>query len=132
MPVDAVTVVHRLIDQVWNGGDLAALPELFTDPFLHSGRQDTVDGLRRWHQDDAATWAEARYQVVDEVTDGTTVAVRWRATARQVGDWGPVAATGREITWEGVHFVTVEGGRITALWALADAFGKARQLGALD
>ena len=132
MPVDAVTVVHRLIDQVWNGGDLAALPELFTDPFLHSGRQDTVDGLRRWHQDDAAVWAEARYRVVDEVTDGTTVAVRWRATARQVGDWGPAAATGREITWEGVHFVTVEGGRITALWALADAFGKARQLGALD
>ncbi|GIH04586.1 hypothetical protein Rhe02_26530 [Rhizocola hellebori] len=126
----ALEVVRRLVGQVWNGGQLDLLPELFTDPFDHGGRQDTVAGLRQWHIDEALTWANSRYEIVDEVAGGDRVALRWQATARQVGPWGPVAPTGREVTWAGVHFFTVQAGRITGMWAMGDVFGKAMQLGA--
>jgi predicted ester cyclase len=63
------------------------------------------------------------------VSNGTPAAIRWRAKARQIGTWGPVPATGREVTWEGVYFVTVEDGWICHIWALGDTFEKARQLG---
>jgi predicted ester cyclase len=56
--------------------------------------------------------------------------VRWRATARQIGQWGPVPPTDRTIAWDGVHFITVRDGRIVKLWAMADTFAKAVQLGA--
>ena len=52
-----------------------------------------------------------------------SVAGRWDAAAILV------AATGRSVTWEGVHFFTVHNGQITALWAIADVFNKALQLG---
>jgi predicted ester cyclase len=58
------------------------------------------------------------------------VALHWHATARQIGPWGPVPPTGRTIGWDGVHFVTVRAGRIVKLWAMADVFAKATQLGA--
>jgi hypothetical protein len=33
------------------------------------------------------------------------------------------------VTWAGVHFFTVTDGLVTALWATADRFAKALQLG---
>ena len=70
--------------------------------------------------------------MLDAVSDGRTVAVRWCATATQVGTWGPVAPTGRTVTWEGAHFFTVgPENLIVGVWALGDPFAKARQLGAL-
>jgi predicted ester cyclase len=128
--MNPVDVVRRLVDEVWNGGRLDLLAELYADPFDHGGREDTVAGLLHWHHDDAQTWADIHYEIVDEVCAGETVALHWRATARQAGPWGPVPPTGRTISWDGVHFITVRAGRIVKLWAMADTFSKATQLGA--
>ncbi len=68
--------------------------------------------------------------VLDLVADEDRVALRWRCTASPVGPGGPVRPTGRGISWEGVHLFTVRGERTTALWAMADVFGKAAALGA--
>ena len=48
--------VSLLVEQVWNGRRLDLLPELFADPFQHSGRADSPDSLRAWHEAEAATW----------------------------------------------------------------------------
>jgi predicted ester cyclase len=74
-------------------------------------------------------WAGTTYEVVTVVSDGSAVGVRWRARATHIGPWGPVAATGRTVEWDGVHFFTVSEGRVTAIWAMADMFAKAEQLG---
>ena len=87
-------------------------------------------GLRQWHLDDALTWGSTSYEIVDEVAGEERVALRWQATARHIGQWGPVPATGKEVTWTGVHFFTVQEGRITGMWAMGDVFSKAMQLGA--
>jgi predicted ester cyclase len=123
-------VVRRLVRDVWNGGRLELLDELFADPFDHDGTPETTDGLRRWHAEDARVWADTRYEIVDVVVGGGGVAVRWRATARQVGDWGPVPATGREVRWPGMHMFRIDGGRIVAMSAVADRLAKALALGA--
>ena len=34
------------------------------------------------------------------------------------------------IAWDGVHFFTVRDGKVTAMGAMIDVFGKASQLGA--
>ncbi|HCT76087.1 MAG TPA: hypothetical protein DGT23_05720, partial [Micromonosporaceae bacterium] len=100
-------VVRRLVQEVWNDRRFELLPELFADPFDHGGRVDTVAGIKQWHADDARIWADTRYQVVREVGGADQVAIQWRATARQVGQWGPVPPSGREISWDGVHFFTL-------------------------
>jgi predicted ester cyclase len=125
-----VDVVRRLISDVWNGGRLELLDELFADPFDHDGRPGTADDLRRWHAEDSRVWADARYEIVDWVAADGRVAVFWRATARQVGAWGPVPATGREVRWPGMHMFRISGGRIVGMSAVADRLTKALALGA--
>jgi predicted ester cyclase len=127
--MSAESVVRDLVESVWNGGRTAELERFFAPTFDHDGRTDTPAGLRAWHEDDAATWAEAEYAIMALVSDGEQVALRWRATARQIGHWGPVAPTGATVAWNGVHFFTVRDERIVAMWALADMFTKAQQLG---
>lgn len=70
-------------------------------------------------------------QIMGLVSQEDRVALRWRATAVHVGQWGPVPATGKTISWDGVHFFTVHNGQIVAVWAMADMFGKAQQLGVI-
>ena len=132
MDEPAVTLVLELVDRVWNRRDIDQLERFFADPFDHGGREDTLESLRGWHTADATVWAEPSYEVLETVRQGETIVIRWRATASHVGAWGPVHATERTVSWNGVHFFTVQGGRISRMWALADTFAKARQIGALD
>ncbi|MEU4626789.1 ester cyclase [Actinoplanes sp. NPDC023801] len=125
----AERTVRDLVDRVWNGGHVDELGRFYAEQFEHSGRPDTVAGLRRWHEAEAATWADPVYEVLTLVSDGEQVALRWRATARQVGPWGPTPPTGRTISWDGVHLFVVRAGRIVAVWAMSDMFTKAVQLG---
>jgi len=125
----AEAVVRDLVETVWNGNRTEELERFFAPTFDHGGRTDTPDGLRDWHDKDADTWADPEYEIVSLVVDGEQVAIRWRATARHIGQWGPVPPTGRTVESEGAHFFTVRDGRIVAMWAVADTFGKAVQLG---
>jgi len=123
------SLVLDLVERVWNGGDLAALPDYFADPYEHDDGTGTVEQLLAWHRDDAETWAGTTYAVLDCVAHDDAVALRWRASSTHVGQWGAVPSTGRRVEWVGAHFFRVEGGRIVAMHALADRFGKAMQLG---
>lgn len=127
-------IIRELVERVWNGGELDLIPQFFAKRFDHASPQgnrlDDPAGVRAWHEQDAQLWAEQRFEILKLVGASGQVAMRWRATARQVGQWGPVPPTGKTISWEGVHFFTVRDGKIVAMWALADVFAKAMQLGA--
>ncbi len=123
------TLIRDLVESVWNGRAFDRLPDFFAATFDHGGRTDTPDGLHAWHLADAQTWSGTRYEVVDLVASGERVALHWRATAEHSGQWGPVPPTGKTIAWDGVHFFTVRDSRIVAMWATADMFAKALQLG---
>jgi predicted ester cyclase len=123
------SLVLDLVERVWNGGDLAALPDYFADPYEHDDGTGTVEQLVEWHRDDAETWAGTTYAVLGCVARDDAVALRWQASSTHVGRWGSVPSTGRRVEWVGAHFFRVEDGRIVAMHALADRFGKAMQLG---
>jgi predicted ester cyclase len=126
--VTAEDVVRQLF-RTWNDEDLEQLGRWLAPSVAHDGRPATVEELTDWHRREREVWAGTTYDVVSLVSDGSTVAVRWRARATHVGAWGPVAATGRTVEWDGVHFFTVAEGRVTSIWAMADRFAKAEQLG---
>jgi predicted ester cyclase len=122
------SLVLDLVERVWNGGDLVALGDFYADPFEHDAGTSTLAELLAWHRDDAATWAGTTYAVLDCVAADESVALRWRATSTHVGPWGELPTTGRRVEWVGAHFFRVEGGRIVAMHAIADRFGRAMQL----
>ena len=89
------SIVRELIERVWNRGELDLIPDFFSETIDHGGRTDDVAGLRAWHEQDAQVWADRRFDIVSLVSDENTgqvavrqVGVRWRATARQIGQVG--------------------------------------------
>ena len=124
----AADVIRELF-ALWNAERFDELDQCLAPVVDHDGRPETVEEMAGWHRRDAEAWAATTYRIDELVTDGSKVAVRWSADATHVGPWGPVAATGKSVHWEGVHFFTVTGGRVTSIWALADRFSKAQQLG---
>jgi predicted ester cyclase len=113
------SIVLDLVERVWNGGDLSALPDYYADPFEHDGGTSTVAELLEWHRDQSATWAGTSYAVLDCVASGESVALRWQATSTHVGPGEPGPPTDRRVEWVGAHFFRVENRRIVTMHSFA-------------
>ena len=57
------------------------------------------------------------------------VAARLTFTARHVGEFGGIEATGNQVSVELMAFARVEDGRIAEWWEVADVLGLLEQLG---
>ncbi len=127
---DATSVVRRLVDAVWNGTDEASAEQLVAPscPGLDGTGPEAVVS---WHRERRTSFPDLRYTLVDVVADGDRVAVRWTATGHQDGDFGPVPATGRQVTYAGATFLRFDDqGRCVDVWSVNELFQLVTQLGA--
>jgi predicted ester cyclase len=119
---DPKQVVRRLVDEVMNQGDLAALNELYT-PRLAAA-------ARRWVEPFLASFSDVHMRIVEIVAEGETVAARFACSGTHTGPWLGRPATGRRFTDVAeVYFFHVVDGRITRAWGLEDTTERLRQLG---
>ena len=102
-------------------GDFA---ELYADPVLVNGTPVPVADLVARATALNRAFSDPETEVLDVVTEGSKVAFAFRRTATHVGTWptplGEVSATGQRLTLMGMDILTVEGGRVTTIWVLAD------------
>jgi predicted ester cyclase len=122
--VDAETLVRRLVDEAMNGRDLDVLDELCSPrlaPKLRRAFEQFRAAFPDWHQD-----------LVEVITNGDAVAVRYRCTGTHLGEWQGLAPTGRPMRVDEVHLYHLTGGRIAKMWALEDTWSRMRQLAGDD
>ena len=128
---DAVTVVRRFWESVWNEGNVGALDELF-HPAVHENGEaleiaqfrNAVVSLRTSFPDFKVTIEELIPLGADRVVSRVT----FRGTHR--GNWAGLPASGRSFEVIGIDIFTVEAGQVTALWHSTDHYVIATQLGA--
>jgi predicted ester cyclase len=72
--------------------------------------------------------ADLDMRIEGMIAEGDLVAVRLRATAKHVGEFLGYPATGRTITWTGMGWFRIEGGRLRERWNESDVYGIAEQL----
>jgi predicted ester cyclase len=128
-------VVRRWVDEAWNQSEAdarrAVLLALHPARFRNEGEDATPDLMIDWHLRMRATFPDLHYEVDDLVEAGPRVILRWTASGTHRGTlWGLLPATGRTVTWRGIHLLTVEGGRIIEVWAAAEWVEVLQQLGA--
>jgi predicted ester cyclase len=115
-------LVRRLIDDVLNGGDLAALDELYTPHLARTAR--------RWIEPFRQAFPDLRMEIVQLVAEGDTVVGRFRCTGTHLGEWRGHRPTGRRFQGiDEVYFFTIKDGRIASAWGLEDTHARMRQLG---
>ncbi len=76
-------------------------------------------------------FSDLRLNFEDFIAEGDKVTVRLTLHGRHTGTFMGQSATGREVDFEQIHILRVEGGKVAEHWACRDDIAAMSQLGAL-
>jgi predicted ester cyclase len=118
-------VVHRLVGEVFNGGDLDVLDELYAP--------ELAGATRRWIAPFRDSFPDVHMELVELIAEGDKVVGRFTCSATHLGEWLGQAPTGRRFERvDEVWIFRFRDGRIVYSWSLEDTLGRLRQLGLTD
>jgi predicted ester cyclase len=114
--------VRRLIEEVFNGGHLEIIDELYAP--------ELAPAARRWIAPFRASFPDVHMEIVELIAEGDKVVGRFTCSATHLGDWLGHAPTGRRFERvDEVAIFRLREGRIVSAWSLEDTLARLRQLG---
>jgi steroid delta-isomerase-like uncharacterized protein len=126
------SLASRVIEEIWNGGDGAALEELLDPGYVAhdpaypiAGRSEFSAFLRRYR----ATFPDLRFTVEEQIAEGNRVMTRWRAHGSHRHQLCGLPATGKRVAITGITLSRFDGGRVVEEWRNWDTLGLIEQLG---
>jgi steroid delta-isomerase-like uncharacterized protein len=134
---DNKTVIRRFLKEVFEGGDLELIDELFApDYVLH----DPVvpeevrgpEGMKQYVSMYRSAYPDTHFTVEDQISEGDRVVTRWTGQGTQHGELMGISATGNQVTITGIEFDRVSGGKLQETWVNYDALGMMQQLGVVQ
>src|SRR5262245_56373703 len=127
-------VVRRLFDDVWNTGSLDRIEEFYSPDFLADYRPYAP--LRHGHaaikgmvQRAHAAFPDYHEELEEMIAEGDKVVVRLTITGTQLGQWGPLPATGKPVRFEEIVILRFVNGKVVEQRGLPDNLAALRQLG---
>jgi predicted ester cyclase len=111
------------------------LRAIYTDPLTLNGATMALSDLVAFAVRTAGAFSEQSTEVLQVHQTDSVLAFAFIRRGRHTGTYasalGPVAATGRDFELRGLDLLTLQDGRISGGWAIADESGLLRQLGAV-
>jgi len=125
----------RINREIWNERRFERIPAYFSEDFvadyspyaIHRGHAALRAMVERAH----ATFEGFREEVRTVVADESSVVVHFTIRGRQVGPWGPVPPTGREVAFDEIVIMTIVDGRVVHQVGVVDNLRGLQQLGVL-
>lgn len=128
---DNKALARRFIKEIFEQGRPEAVDELCADDFIgHTWGNADKDGLKAAMARVAQGLADATFSIEDEIGEDDLVAVRLTASARHVGEFMGMPASGRTYEIGEIHIFRVRDGRVSEHWHQFDSAGMMKQLGA--
>ena len=128
-------IVRRFVEEVQNGGDLAALDELCAPDFVnHSvppGVPPTREGLAQLTALFRHAFPDGEMAIEDMLAEGDRVATRKTFRGTHRGELLGLPPTGRRVEIGLIDIVRLEGRRVVEHWNAVDNLGLLQQLGAI-
>jgi steroid delta-isomerase-like uncharacterized protein len=122
-------LVRRFINEIFEEGRPEAVDELCADDFIgHTWGNADKDGLREAMARVARGLADVRFTLDDMIAEGDQVAVRLTASARQVGEFMGMPASGKTYEIGEIHWFRVRDGKVAEHWHQFDSAAMMRQL----
>lgn len=135
MPSDHKTTARRVIEEVWNKGNLDALNEVVAPHYVgHDTLGPQIQGLegfkKRVHSIRTA-FPDLHLTIEDMFQDGDVVITRFNSRGTQKGNFQGIAPTGKHCDVSGITISRFSDGKIVEAWVQTDALGLMQQLGAV-
>ncbi len=123
---------RRIIDEIWNQGNLSAIDELLSPEYAGVAPPETMhgpEGYRALVTKYRAAFPDIQMTIEEMVAEGDKVSLRWSATFTHTGALDNIAATGRRGTTSGVAIIRFADGKSVEERGSYDALGMLQQLG---
>ena len=125
-------VVRRMIEDLFNSGDLDLADEVFAEDYWdHTPSSHALGGLgnvKRWIGLWRESFPDTRNTVENLLAEGDEVAVRWVTRATHQGEFLGVPPTGRQVAVTGYAIFRVEGGKVVEGWDTYEVWDLLHQL----
>ncbi len=123
-------LVRRFISEIFEQGRLEAVDELCAEDFIgHTWGNADKKGLKAAMARVATGLADAHFTLDDMIAEDDRVAVRVTASARQMGEFMGMPASGRSYEIGEIHIFRLRDGKVSEHWHEFDRTGLIRQLG---
>jgi steroid delta-isomerase-like uncharacterized protein len=128
------SVVRRLLDELWNKGDLSLADQFFATTYTHHDASSPDFGKGPESERKRATlyrtaFPDLRMTIEDLFADGENVITRWSCHGTHKGDLNGIAPTGKQIHITGVSITRFSHDKMVEGFVNWDALGLMRQLG---
>jgi steroid delta-isomerase-like uncharacterized protein len=127
-------IVRRLLEELWNKGNLSLADELFAPNYEHHDASTPDFGRGPESEKKRATlyrtaFPDVRLTIEDIISEGETVMTRWSCRGTHKGDLRGIAPTGKQVNISGVTIARLANGKFAEGWVNWDALGLMQQLG---
>jgi nogalonic acid methyl ester cyclase / aklanonic acid methyl ester cyclase len=126
-------LVRRALNEVFAGGNLAVVDEIFHPDFVnHEAGPRTPpgpEGLKMtagWLRD---AFSDLHYDIQDEIDAGDKVVVRVISTGHHTGEFIGFKPTGKKFEAQQIHIYRIADGKIIEHWSSRDDLSQGIQLG---
>ena len=124
--------VRRIIEEVWNRGNLAILDELIAPNCVFHDPRSTLhgpEGIKRYVMMYRIAFPDVHFTIDDLIAEGERVVIRWTVTGTHKGELQGIAPTGKHVTVTGMVMSRFAKGKVEEDWINFDALGLLQQLG---
>jgi steroid delta-isomerase-like uncharacterized protein len=127
-------IVRRLIEELWNKGNLSLADEIFAPNYEHHDASTLDFGRGPESEKKRATlyraaFPDLRLTIEEIIAEGEIVMTRWSCRGTHKGDLSGIAPTGKQFNISGVTIARLANGKLAEGWVNWDALGLMQQLG---
>ncbi len=113
------TLMRRIYEEMWNGGNPAVATELFAQP----------EGVARFVSQFLLSFPDLQHTVLGMIEEGGQVAVCFVARGTHTGQWLQFAPSGRSIEYTGLTLARIDENKIFEHYTWWDKASLIEQLG---
>ena len=129
-------LVRKLIEEVFNRGNMGVVEELFSPNFVESeelppGTPAGKEGVKQMVVMLHSAFPDFKATVEDILAEGDKVVVRQTWSGTQKGEWMGVPPTGRHVSIGVIDIIQMVDGKFVEHWGQMDSMGMMVQLGAI-
>ena len=130
-------LVRRFYEEAWNQKNLGILEDTHASDWVHYDPSNPADlrdgpqGNRERLAEVIVAFPDICYTLEDLIAEGDRVVARFTVRGTQRGAFGPIPATGRAVTMQGVIIHRIRDGKIAEDWVVRDTLGLMQQLGVI-
>jgi steroid delta-isomerase-like uncharacterized protein len=124
-------IVRRYLEEVWNEGRRDLFEEFITDDVVHHPDLGApgLKPIKAFYDMAMNGLADYHMAIEEEIAEGDKVVLRWKWTAKHVGDLMGIPATSKEVGQTGITIFRLADGKIVWIWQEDDSLGLLQQLG---